>query len=81
MTHGPEVAYEQLGQLEDSLSDYSYFHAARADFLARLDRPRSARAAYQRAHELATNPKQRAALARAAAELEGDGPAPRLRRE
>ena len=36
----------------------------------------SARAAYQRALELATNPKQRAALARAAAELEGDRPAP-----
>ncbi|MFZ0385299.1 MAG: RNA polymerase sigma factor [Solirubrobacteraceae bacterium] len=77
MTQGPEIAYEQLGQLEASLSEYPYFHAARADFLRRLDHPGSARAAYQRARELATNPKQRAALARAAVELEGDGPPPR----
>jgi RNA polymerase sigma-70 factor, ECF subfamily len=76
MTQGPEVAYRALGQLEGALGDYSYFHAARADFLRRLDRDRDARAAYQRALGLATNPKQRAALARAVAELDGGGAPP-----
>jgi RNA polymerase sigma-70 factor (ECF subfamily) len=74
MTEGPELAYAQLGSLEAALGDYSYFHAAGADFLRRLDRRSGACAAYQRALELATNPKQRAALARAVAELDGDGP-------
>lgn len=70
MAAGPEIAYLELGALEESLGDYSYYHAARADLLRRLDRRTGARSAYQRALELATNPKQRAALARAAAELD-----------
>ena len=70
MAVGPEIAYGELGALEESLGDYSYYHAARADLLRRLNRRSGARAAYQRAFELATNPKQRAALARAAAELD-----------
>jgi len=70
MAAGPDLAYLELGGLEESLGDYSYYHAARADLLRRLDRRVSARSAYQRASELATNPKQRAALARAAAELD-----------
>ncbi len=70
MAAGPEVAYDELGTLEASLGDYSYYHAARADLLRRLDRRAGARSAYERALELATNPKQRAALARAAAELD-----------
>jgi RNA polymerase sigma-70 factor (ECF subfamily) len=70
MAAGPEIAYLELGALGGSLDDYSYYHAARADLLVRLDRPRSARFAYQRALELATNPKHRAALARAVAQLD-----------
>ncbi len=70
MAAGPEIAYHELGALQESLGDYSYYHAARADLLRRLDRRAGARSAYQRALELATNPKQRAALARAAAELD-----------
>ncbi len=70
MAAGPDLAYLELGALEESLGDYSYYHAARADLLRRLDRRSGARSAYQRALELATNPKQRAALARAAAELD-----------
>jgi RNA polymerase sigma-70 factor (ECF subfamily) len=70
MAAGPEVAYVELGALEASLGDYSYYHAARADLLRRLDRRTSASSAYQRAFQLATNPKQRTALARAAAELD-----------
>jgi RNA polymerase sigma-70 factor (ECF subfamily) len=73
MAQGPELAYAQLGSLEAALGEYSYYHAARADFLRRLDRRGGARAAYQRALELATNPKQRAALAHAVAELADDG--------
>jgi RNA polymerase sigma-70 factor (ECF subfamily) len=74
MADGPQAAFMELDQLEDVLGQYSYFHAARADLLRRLDRPRGARAAYQRAQELATNPKQRSALARAAAQLKSDDP-------
>ena len=69
MASGPELAHGQLGALEPSLAHYSYYHATRADLLRRLDRRDDARSAYERALELATNPKQRAALARAAAEL------------
>jgi RNA polymerase sigma-70 factor (ECF subfamily) len=69
MAAGPEAAYVEMGALEESLGDYFYYHAARADLLRRLDRPSSARSAYERALELATNPKQRSAMARAAAEL------------
>ena len=72
MTDGPADAYAQLDALEDALGDYPYFHAARADLLRRLDRPVAARAAYERAAELSTNPRQRAALARSAAELSAD---------
>ena len=70
MAAGPEVAYLELGALEEALGGYSYYHATRADLLRRLERRSGARSAYQRALELATNPMQRAALARAAAELE-----------
>jgi RNA polymerase sigma-70 factor (ECF subfamily) len=70
MVAGPELAYLELQTLEESLDNYSYYHAARADLLRRLDRRASARSAYRRAAELATNPRQRAALARAAAEVD-----------
>jgi RNA polymerase sigma-70 factor (ECF subfamily) len=70
MASGPDIAYLELGALGESLGDYSYYHAVRADLLRRLKRPTGARAAYQRALELATNPEQRAALARAANALD-----------
>lgn len=70
MAAGPEIAYHELGALEESLGDYSYYHAAAGDLLRRLDERPDARSAYERALALATNPKQRAALARAAAELD-----------
>jgi RNA polymerase sigma-70 factor (ECF subfamily) len=70
MAAGPDIAYVELGALEGSLGGYSYYHAARADLLRRLGRGTGARSAYQRALELTSNPKQRAALARAAAGLE-----------
>jgi RNA polymerase sigma-70 factor (ECF subfamily) len=70
MAAGLEVAYRELGALEGSLGDYSCYHAARGDLLRRLDQRSGARSAYERALALATNPKQRASLARAAAELD-----------
>ena len=70
MASGPEPAYDQLSHLEPSLANYAYYHATRADLLRRLERPDHARSAYRRAAELATNPQQRTALARVAAELE-----------
>jgi RNA polymerase sigma-70 factor (ECF subfamily) len=69
MADGPAAAYAELDALEDALGNYPYFHATRADLLRRLDRPGAARGAYERALELSTNPRQRAALARSAAEL------------
>ncbi len=51
------------------LSDYLYFHSARADFLRRLDRPDEAVAAYQRALELARSDHERRFLERRIAEL------------
>jgi RNA polymerase sigma-70 factor (ECF subfamily) len=51
----------------EGLADYHYYHAARADLLRRLDRPAQARAAYERALELApTQPEQRFLRARIA---------------
>jgi RNA polymerase sigma-70 factor (ECF subfamily) len=70
MASGPKIAYLELGALEASLGDYSYYHATRGDLLRRLDERSGARSAYERALALATNPKQRAALARAASELD-----------
>ena len=72
MADGPAAAYAELDALGDALGNYSYFHAARADLLGRLARPGAARAAYERALELSTNPQQRAALARSAAALGAD---------
>jgi RNA polymerase sigma-70 factor (ECF subfamily) len=53
----------------DALKDYHYYHAARADLLRRLHRPEEARAAYERALELAHSEPERRFLARRAAEL------------
>ncbi len=51
------------------LDTYHYFHAARADLLRRLERPAEARAAYERALELAHSEPERRVLARRVAEL------------
>jgi RNA polymerase sigma-70 factor (ECF subfamily) len=53
----------------DGLADYHYYHAARADLLRRLDRPEEARAAYERALELAGAEPERRFLAGRIAEL------------
>jgi RNA polymerase sigma-70 factor (ECF subfamily) len=58
--HGPALA---LAAIEDlALEDYHLYHATRADFLARLERPEDARRAYDRAYDLATNAAEKAVL-------------------
>ena len=66
-TAGPEAGLEATDGLE--LDTYHYLHATRADFLRRLGRPDEARAAYERALELAPSPPERRFLARRLAEL------------
>jgi RNA polymerase sigma-70 factor, ECF subfamily len=65
---GLEVGLRAIDRLEE-LDTYHYFHAARADLLRRLDRPAEARAAYERALELAHSEPERRFLARRVAEL------------
>ena len=59
----PAAGLVALDGLADELADYQYFHSTRADLLRRLGRTDEARAAYQRALELAVNATQRAFLA------------------
>ncbi len=64
---GPAAGLAALDQLADEplLATYAYLPAARADFLARLDRPAEARAAYDEALLLTENEVERAFLAEA----------------
>jgi RNA polymerase sigma-70 factor, ECF subfamily len=66
-TAGPEAGLAATDGLE--LDGYHYLHSTRADFLRRLDRPDEARAAYERALELARSEHERRFLARRLAEL------------
>jgi RNA polymerase sigma-70 factor, ECF subfamily len=67
MAEGPKAGLELLDGLP--LERYHLFHAARADLLRRAERREEARAAYERASELATNDSERAFLERRLAEL------------
>jgi RNA polymerase sigma-70 factor (ECF subfamily) len=62
MADGPGAGLALLDDLP--LDGYHLYHAARADLLRRLGRPAEARAAYRRAHKLATNERERAFLSR-----------------
>ena len=64
MRDGPAAGLNILEPLGERLENYSYFHAARADCLARLNDPTAANA-YQRAIDLAQRPGQRRSLQRA----------------
>jgi RNA polymerase sigma-70 factor, ECF subfamily len=61
---GPEVALAAVDRFEDTLAGYHAYQATRADLLRRLGRSRQARAAYDRAIELAGNPAEIAYLTR-----------------
>jgi RNA polymerase sigma-70 factor (ECF subfamily) len=61
---GPEVALALVDRLGESLDGYHAYHATRADLLRRLARSTEARAAYDRAIELAGNTAEAAYLTR-----------------
>ena len=63
----PERALEIVDGLD--LDDYRYLHSTRAELLRRLGRTDEARAAYERALELASSEPERRFLARRIAEL------------
>jgi len=62
MADGPERGLVLFAPLEEELDEYHLFHAARADLFRRLGRNEEAAAAFRRALELVTNPRQRAHL-------------------
>ncbi|MFB4303013.1 RNA polymerase sigma factor [Actinomadura sp. NTSP31] len=62
--HGPDAALTAIDQLQDTLADYHAYHATRADLLRRLGHSRQARAAYDKAIELAGNTAETAYLTR-----------------
>jgi RNA polymerase sigma-70 factor, ECF subfamily len=76
---GPSAALALVdGLAASSLDRYYLFHAVRADFLRRLDRPDEARGAYEAALALTVNAAERAHLTLAQARLPGpDGAAGR----
>jgi RNA polymerase sigma-70 factor, ECF subfamily len=61
---GPEVALAAVDRLDDTLAGYHAYHATRADLLRRLGRSQQARAAYDKAIELAGNTAETAYLTR-----------------
>ncbi|MEV6305495.1 RNA polymerase sigma factor [Actinoplanes sp. NPDC051861] len=61
---GPEVALADVDRLGDRLERYHAYHATRADLLRRLGRGAQARAAYDRAIDLAGNTAEIAYLTR-----------------
>ncbi|WP_406376505.1 RNA polymerase sigma factor [Streptomyces sp. NBC_00647] len=61
---GPQVALALVDRLADELAGYHAYHATRADLLRRLGRSGEARAAYDRALELAGNTAETACLTR-----------------
>ncbi|PXY19028.1 RNA polymerase sigma factor [Prauserella muralis] len=61
---GPEVALAIVDGLTEALAHYHAYHATRADLLRRLGRSEQARAAYDRAIELAGNTGETAYLTR-----------------
>jgi RNA polymerase sigma factor (sigma-70 family) len=72
------VAVAETGRLEEALSlvdaiegleRYHLLHAARADFLRRLERPEEAREEYRRALELTRNPAEQDFLRQRVAEI------------
>ncbi len=68
---GPEVALAAVNRLEDRLAAYHAYHATRTDLLRRLGRSHQARAAYDKAIELAGNTAETAYLTRRRDQLVG----------
>jgi RNA polymerase sigma-70 factor (ECF subfamily) len=87
MRDGPEVGLDLIDALlaRGLLGDYHLAHSARADLLRRSGRANAARAAYERALELARKDPERRFLARRIADLPtsdvNDSDPPRQRTE
>jgi RNA polymerase sigma-70 factor, ECF subfamily len=69
MSQGPGAGLAALDPLTDALHDNHLFHAARADFLARLDQADQATEAYRRARDLAGTAAERRFFERRIGEL------------
>ena len=69
MADGPAAGLAAIEPLAVNLDGYHLFHSTRADLLRRLGRTSEARAAYARARDLATNPRERAFLERRIGDL------------
>ena len=71
MRDGPAAGLELVDRIIDrgELAEYHLVHAARADFLRRLDKPDEARHAYERALELARQEPERRFLMKRLAQL------------
>ncbi|MGW4928880.1 RNA polymerase sigma factor [Agromyces sp. NPDC004153] len=68
---GPAAGLDAIDRLGEPLDGYHAFHAARGDLLRRLGRSAEARAAYDRAIDLAGNSAERAYLIRRRGQLAG----------
>ncbi|WP_166353427.1 RNA polymerase sigma factor [Phytoactinopolyspora limicola] len=68
--HGPDVGLDAVERFGEALADYHAFHATRADLLRQLGRSADARAAYDRAIELAGNSAEIAYLTRCRGQLD-----------
>jgi RNA polymerase sigma-70 factor (ECF subfamily) len=73
MRDGAEAGLKLVDGLESALGDYRLWHAARADLLRRLDRAAEARAAYEAALALTTQPAEQRFIARRLRELTTPG--------
>ena len=73
MARGPEAGLALADEQAAALDAYHLLHATRADLLRRLGRVDEARAAYERALELAAVPAERAFLRRAAGGARANG--------
>ncbi|MFC6157514.1 RNA polymerase sigma factor [Kribbella jiaozuonensis] len=73
---GPEVGLATVDKLTEKLDGYHAFHATRADLLRRTGQSREARAAYDRAIELAGNTAETAYLTRRRDQLATNPPEP-----
>ncbi|MCP2336605.1 RNA polymerase sigma factor [Actinomadura rupiterrae] len=71
---GPQVALATIDRLADKLDGYHAYHATRADLLRRLGQSDQARAAYDKAIDLAGNTAETAALTRRRNQLQRDCP-------
>ena len=69
MADGPAAGLRLVDALVEELDGYHLFHSARADLLRRLGRDGEAARAYERAHGLATNARERAFLDRRLSDL------------